>query len=68
MTDDTLDGFLRESGVLKLVPVSRSAWWAGVKEGRYPRPVRLGPRTSAWRVRDIRALIEQLAQTDDIQK
>lgn len=42
-------------------PISRSSWWAGVKEGRYPKPVKLGPRTTAWRVEDIRALIERVA-------
>ena len=26
-----------------LIPVSRSTWWAGVKSGRYPQPVKLGP-------------------------
>lgn len=45
-----------------LIPVGRSTWWAGVKSGRYPRPVRLGPRTVAWRVGDIRVLIEKLNQ------
>ena len=40
-------------------PVSKSTWWAGVKSGRYPRPVKLGPRTTAWRVEDIRHLIER---------
>jgi len=40
------------------VPVSKSTWWAGVKSGRYPKPVKLGPRITAWRVEDIRALIE----------
>ena len=42
-----------------VIPVSRSAWWAGVKTGRYPKPVKLGPHTTAWRVEDIRALIER---------
>ena len=40
-----------------IIPVSKSSWWAGVKSGRYPRAVRLGPRTTAWRVESIRALI-----------
>lgn len=41
-----------------IIPVSRSTWWAGVKAGRYPQPIRtLGPRITAWRVEDIRALI-----------
>lgn len=40
-----------------LYPVSRSTWWEGVRSGRYPRPVKLGPRITAWRVEDIRSLI-----------
>ena len=40
-----------------VVPVCKSTWWAGVKSGRFPAPVKLGPRTTAWRVEDIRALI-----------
>jgi predicted DNA-binding transcriptional regulator AlpA len=40
-----------------LIPVSRSAFWLGVKTGRYPASVKLGPRTTVWRVEDIRALI-----------
>ena len=42
-----------------LWPVSRSTWWAGVRSGRYPKPVKLGRRVSAWRVEQIRALIEE---------
>ncbi|MGH8629658.1 MAG: helix-turn-helix transcriptional regulator, partial [Burkholderiales bacterium] len=42
-----------------VIPVCKSTWWQGVKDGRYPQPVRtLGPRITAWRVSDIRALIE----------
>lgn len=44
-----------------LFPVCRSTWWAGVKSGRYPQPVKLGVRITAWRVEDIRALIEAAA-------
>jgi len=42
-----------------IFPVSKSTWWSGVKTGRYPQPVKLSERTTAWRVEDIRALIEQ---------
>jgi prophage regulatory protein len=42
-----------------LIPVGKSTWWAGVKSGRFPKPVKtLGPRITARRVEDIRALIE----------
>ena len=40
-----------------IIPVSRSSWWNGVKSGKYPKPVKLGEKTTAWRVEDIRALI-----------
>ena len=43
--------------VLAHVPVSRSHWWAGVADGRYPAPVKLSKRCVAWRSADIRALI-----------
>jgi predicted DNA-binding transcriptional regulator AlpA len=52
------EGFAREPQVLAALPFSRSTWWAGVKSGRFPKPVKLGPRITAWRVEDIRALIE----------
>ena len=45
-----------------IYPVSKSTWWNGVKSGRFPKPVKLGPRTTAWRVEDIRALIERDAK------
>lgn len=54
-------GFLRLSAILAPlgpIPVSRSTWWAGVKTGRYPKPIKLGPRITAWRIEDIRRLIE----------
>ena len=47
------------SPIPALIPVSRSTWWAGVKSGRYPQPVKLGPRITAWRVEDIRRLIAE---------
>ncbi|WP_083804335.1 AlpA family transcriptional regulator [Ahrensia sp. R2A130] len=38
------------------IPVSKSTWWQGVKDGRFPQPHKLGPRTTVWRAEDIRAL------------
>lgn len=43
-----------------LIPVSKSAWWAGVKSGKYPKSIKLGVRTTAWTVESIRALIESM--------
>jgi len=52
-------GFVRMKDVLVVFPASSSNWWAGVKSGRYPQPVKLSARTTAWKVEDIRSLIEQ---------
>ena len=51
-------GYLRLPDVLRLFPVSKSTWWNGVKDGKFPQPVKLTERTTAWRVEDIRNLIE----------
>ncbi len=40
-----------------IIPIGKSSWWAGVKGGRFPKPIKLGPRTTVWRVEDIRALL-----------
>jgi len=55
-------GFLRLNQVLELVPVGKSTWWAGIKAGRFPKQIKLGPRTSAWRREDILALLEELGK------
>lgn len=43
--------------IIGVIPCSRSSWWAGVKSGRFPAPVKLGPRTTCWSVAAIRELI-----------
>lgn len=50
-------GYVRLPVILKIFPVSASAWWQGIKDGRYPKGVKLAPRTTAWKVEDIRALL-----------
>lgn len=59
-------GFLRlaqivgdpKSGTPPIIPVKKSCWWAGVKTGRFPKPVKLSSHVTVWRVEDIRRLIE----------
>ena len=41
-----------------IIPVRKSTWWKGVKDGRFPKPLKIGPRTTVWRAEDIRKLIE----------
>ena len=58
-------GFLRLPQVLALIPISKSAWWEGCKTGRFPKPVKLGPRTTVWRAEDIAALGKRLGNSDE---
>lgn len=54
------DGFLRLKQIIPgIIPISKSGWWAGVKSGRYPKPVKLSARITVWRISDIRSLIER---------
>lgn len=55
-------GFLRLPEVLRYIPVGKTTWWNGVKRGRYPKPVKLGTRITAWRAEDIHTLIAQANQ------
>lgn len=56
----TPKGFLRIGEVLKLFPVSKSTWWLGIKEGRFPAGVKLSERVTAWRVEDIEKLMQEV--------
>jgi prophage regulatory protein len=49
----------------EMVPVSRSTWWAGVSDGRFPQPVKLGPKTTCWKIEDIDRLMEHGIERPD---
>ena len=62
-------GFLRLKQILgdkkanppipPLIPVSNSTWYEGMKTGRFPKSVRLGFRSVAWKAEDIRRYIDE---------
>ncbi|MDR2875964.1 MAG: AlpA family phage regulatory protein [Methylobacillus sp.] len=41
-----------------VVPLSKSSIWRLVSVGKFPRPVKLSERCTAWRAEDVRAWIE----------
>lgn len=59
-------GFVRLADVLKVIPVSKTTWWKGIQTGRFPKPVKLSERTTAWHVADIRSLIEEIRNQDAV--
>jgi len=68
------EGFLRERQILgdplacphipAIIPVSRSTWWRGIQSGRFPAPIKLGPRITVWRATDIYDLLEPNCEED----
>jgi len=50
---------LRDRDCVEMLNISRSTWWAGVKSGRFPKPIKLTERTSRWKLSDIIDLIER---------
>jgi prophage regulatory protein len=58
-------GFLRLPQVLAIIPISKSAWWEGCRTGRFPKPIKLAPRTTVWRVEDITALVKRFGNSDE---
>jgi prophage regulatory protein len=61
MDDLPETGFLRLTQVLSVIPIGKTSWWEGVRSGRFPKPVKLTPRCTAWRAEDIRELIKDLS-------
>jgi predicted DNA-binding transcriptional regulator AlpA len=60
-------GFVRLAQVLEVIPIGRTCWWEGVKSGRYPKPVKVSARCTAWKAEDIHSLIKRLSeQTEKI--
>ena len=51
-------GYLRIPQVLHLVPVSKSTWWTWVKDGKAPKPIKLGPKITAWKAEDINQFLD----------
>ena len=50
---------LRLKEVLQIIPVSKSSFYQGIKTGKYPPPVKLGERTSAWRSDLLISIVEK---------
>lgn len=58
-------GFLRLHQILVFLPYSKTTWWEGCRSGRFPKPIKLGPRTTAWRAEDIAQLVKELSSQQE---
>ena len=46
----------KKRGILSILPISKSGWWAGIRKGIYPKGVKLSERCTAWRLEDVMAI------------
>ena len=53
-------GIHRLPQILAIFPIGKSTWWEGCRTGRFPKPVKLGPRITVWRAEDIAAMMQRL--------
>ena len=53
------DRLIRLPEVLERLPVSKSTWWEGVRSGKFPKAIKIGPRLTCWRLADILEIVER---------
>ncbi len=68
--NNTIKGFLRIKQILgdkksnppipPLIPIGKSTWWKGIKEGKFPKPIKIGPRITVWNAEDIINFINRI--------
>ncbi|MDE2174899.1 MAG: AlpA family phage regulatory protein [Betaproteobacteria bacterium] len=53
-------GYIRQRDLIpSIVPISSPTLWRWCNAGRFPKPSKLGPRVTAWKVEDVRAWMEE---------
>lgn len=59
------EGLIRAKKAALIFGIGQSTWWSWVASGRAPKGIKLGSRTTVWRVEDVRALLKELGGTSD---
>lgn len=55
----TGDSYLRQAQLIpRILPFSAATLWRKVKNGTFPKPVKLSDRITAWRVSDVQGWME----------
>ena len=52
-------GLVRLPTILAVFPISRTGLYNRIKAGDFPAPIKLGPRTSAWRAEEVREALSK---------
>jgi predicted DNA-binding transcriptional regulator AlpA len=62
--ESSVKRLLRIKEVLARLSISRSSFLEGCRTGRFPQPIKIGPRTTVWKAEDIDAFIENLGKQE----
>lgn len=54
--------YIRLPEILNLLPIGRSTWWLWVATGKAPKGIKLGAKTTAWKLADIQKLLDDLSK------
>lgn len=57
MTQQYEDRLIKLPEVLATVGMKKTAWYAGIKAGKYPRPIKRSPRDTVWPMSAIQKLV-----------
>lgn len=60
-------GYIRQAGLLAMLPISSATLWRWVSRGDFPQPVKLSPRITAWPVEAVQSWLAE-SQTDKTPK
>ena len=64
MTQPETGQLLRLEAIISLIGMKRSWILQKVKDGKFPKPLRLGPRAVAWRHSEVMEWIDDQELTD----
>lgn len=59
---------IREKQVLTKLPFSKSTLWRKVKNGTFPKPIKLSEKVTVWQVSDIEAWLEKICANTPLKK
>lgn len=48
----------KKNGIPGYLPISKSSWWKGIRSGRFPKGTKLTPRTTGWKLSDIKKILQ----------
>lgn len=69
MGNETISQYLRVSDIVRnrktkepgILPISPATWWAWVKAGKAPQPIKLSPRVTVWDKAKVLVFAESVA-------